>query len=42
VSDYPCPKCGYDGPHTAVDEGDVWVVECGSCYAEFEVPKEPA
>ena len=40
--EYPCPECGYEGPHVVQEIGrdedvTVSVVECGSCYAEFEV-----
>lgn len=38
ITDYGCPECGYDGPHTVMDvEDDVVTAECGSCYAEFDV-----
>jgi hypothetical protein len=37
---YPCPECGFDGPHTTceVDEGGV-TYECGACYVEFYAPE---
>ena len=41
MNDYPCPECGYDGPHALVTtEGGVLVVECGNsaCAVEFSVP----
>jgi hypothetical protein len=40
--EYPCPECGFDGPHTTceVDEGGV-TYECGSCYVEFYAPDSP-
>jgi hypothetical protein len=32
MTDYPCPSCGYDGPHDwfALNE-----FECGDCHGEF-------
>ena len=40
IVDYPCPDCGYNGPHELVDVTrahgvDVEVCECGSCRVEF-------
>lgn len=38
--EYPCPACGFEGPHSAVeDEDGVRRAECGDCYEEFEVPR---
>lgn len=36
--DYPCPECGYDGPHVVVSRNPL-VVECGDseCGVEFEI-----
>ncbi len=38
LSDYPCPECGYDGPHSILNRREQSpVVECGdtACGAEF-------
>jgi len=40
IVDYPCPDCGFDGPHMLVDTQTVHglvveVCECGKCYVEF-------
>lgn len=44
VTDYPCPECGYEGPHHVYfDEGvNQYVAECGDilCGIEFGVPSE--
>jgi transcription elongation factor Elf1 len=42
MTDYPCPECGYDGPHTLQETrtDGIKVIECGSCYCEFEVPAD--
>jgi len=38
MTDYPCPECGYEGPHTIQETGGgIVIVECGGCYCEFEV-----
>lgn len=35
TADYPCPECGFDGPHTRFPASRIY--ECGNaeCYAEF-------
>ncbi len=39
MKDYPCDECGYDGPHHLIASGgDVLMVECGQCAAEFSIP----
>jgi hypothetical protein len=35
MADYPCPNCGYDGPH---DEFALNEFECGDCHGEFTRP----
>ncbi len=44
--DYPCPECGFDGPHPVLescmrpgDESPTYLVECGdsACAVEFEL-----
>jgi hypothetical protein len=30
--DYPCPECGYDGPHHLFAWNEA---ECGDCHVEF-------
>jgi len=39
VNDYPCDACGYEGPHTVIEDHakDHMVLECGNCYAEIVV-----
>lgn len=42
MNDYPCPECGFDGPHTLVDTftrsgREIETYECGRCVVEFEV-----
>jgi hypothetical protein len=38
ITDYGCPECGYDGPHTIMEtEDDVVTVECDSCYILFDI-----
>jgi predicted RNA-binding Zn-ribbon protein involved in translation (DUF1610 family) len=41
MNDYPCDDCGYEGPHTTIESkpGSV-ILECGSCYHEFEVVRD--
>jgi hypothetical protein len=37
MDDYPCPGCGYEGPHTPTDDDDdVDSYECGSCLDVFD------
>ena len=38
MTDYPCPQCGYDGPH---DEFAPNEYECESCHAEFTAASTP-
>ncbi len=40
--DYPCPSCGYEGPHAyfAGDRFCAGVAECGACYVEFDPTRE--
>lgn len=38
IDDYPCPKCGYEGPHAVLGPDEAGqLVECGDtrCAAEF-------
>ncbi len=39
VHDYPCPSCGYDGPHPVLADGVGIIVECGdtACALEFSI-----
>jgi phage-related protein len=46
MTDYPCPECGYEGPHALLfggaDPTDADVYECGdsACACEFDVPTD--
>jgi uncharacterized Zn finger protein len=41
MGDYPCDDCGYEGPHTVIEEGaERTVLECGGCYREFTVERQ--
>jgi len=39
LSDYPCPECGYEGPHPYWPEDQD--AECGDCEVEFKVIHRP-
>jgi hypothetical protein len=34
VLEYPCPECGYEGPHNPIDNS---AIECGKCYASIDI-----
>jgi len=43
--EYPCPECGYEGPHSYLgqdEDSGPDIYECGDpeCYLEFSVPRD--
>lgn len=34
LQEYPCPACGFDGPHNEIDHS---AIECGRCYTSIDI-----
>jgi hypothetical protein len=34
INEYPCPECGYEGPHITIDDS---ALECGNCCTSINI-----
>jgi hypothetical protein len=34
LQEYPCPECGFDGPHNPIDDS---AIECGRCHTSIDI-----